>query len=111
MRQREIFITQLDKDRLDEFISVAETFGDHSRQDLRDLQEELERANIVSSKQVPPNIVTLNSKVLLRDMDTSEEMTYSLTFPKHADIAQGSISVLAPIGTAILGYREGDVIE
>ncbi len=111
MRQREIFITQLDKDRLDELISVAETFGDHSRQDLRDLQEELERANIVSSKQVPPNIVTMNSKVLLRDMDTSEEMTYSLTFPKHADIAQGSISVLAPIGTAILGYREGDVIE
>ena len=114
MKQREIFITQFDKDRLDELIEVAETFGDHSRQDLRnlqDLQEELERAKIVSPKEVPSSVVTMNSRVLLRDIDTSEEMTYTLVFPKDADIDSGSISVLAPVGTAILGYREGDVVE
>jgi len=56
-------------------------------------------------------VVTMNSKVILRDLDISEEMNYCLVFPKDADIASGAISVLAPVGTAILGYREGDIVE
>lgn len=111
MKQREIFITQFDKNRLEELIEVAETFGDHGRKDLQDLQEELDRARIVPSKKVPSTVVTMNSRVLLRDVDTSEEMTYTLVFPMEADIDSGAISVLAPVGTAILGYSEGDVVE
>lgn len=111
MNERKIFITQLDKDRLEQLIEVAESFGADKRLDLESLQEELDRAEIVSSKNVPPNVVTMNSRVLLRDTDTSEEMTFTLVFPKHADLKSGLISVLAPVGTAILGYREGDVVE
>ena len=114
MKQREIFITQFDRDRLDELIEVVKAFADDSTQDLRnllDLQEELRRAKIMSPQEVPSNVVTMNSRVLLRDSDTSEEMTYSLVFPRDADIESGSISVLAPVGTAILGYREGYVVE
>jgi len=111
MKRREIFITQFDKDRLEELIEVAEAFGDQGRKDLQDLQEELDHAKIVQSKKVPSSVVTMNSRVLLLDVDTSEEMTYTLVFPKDADIDSGAISVLAPIGTAILGYSEGDVVE
>ena len=111
MKRREIFITQFDRDRLEELIEVAEVFGDHGRKDLHDLQEELDLAKIVKPEKVPPGVVTMNSRVLLRDVDTSEEMTYTLVFPKDADIDRGAISVLAPIGTAILGYSEGDVVE
>jgi len=111
MKQRKIFITKLDKERLEELIEVAEEFGDHNREDLEDLVGELSRAKVVSSKEVPPDVVTMNSKVVLRDVDTSEEMTYSLVFPKDADVDVGAISILAPVGTAILGYGEGDVIE
>jgi regulator of nucleoside diphosphate kinase len=111
MKRREIYITQLDRDRLEELIKVAEEFDDHNRKDLQDLQEELDRAKIVKPKKVPPGVVTMNSRVLLRDVDTSEEMTYTLVFPKDADIDSGAISVLAPVGTAILGYSEGDVVE
>jgi regulator of nucleoside diphosphate kinase len=53
----------------------------------------------------------MNSKVVLRDLSTSEKMTYVLVFPKDANIAAGAISVLAPVGTAILGYAKGDVVE
>jgi regulator of nucleoside diphosphate kinase len=53
----------------------------------------------------------MNSQVLLCDIDTLETMTYTLVFPKDADIDSGSISVLAPVGTAILGYRQGDIVE
>ena len=111
MKRREIFITQLDRDRLEELIEVAEEFNGHSRKDLHDLQEELDRAKIVQPEKVPPGVVTMNSRVLLRDVDTSEEMTYTLVFPKEADIDSGAISVLAPVGTAILGYSQGDVVE
>jgi len=111
MKQRRIFITAFDKERLDELVAVAREFGDHARQDLDDLGAELIRAKVVDSRVVPPSVVTMNSKVLLRDVDTSEEMTYSLVFPKDADIGSGAISILAPVGTAILGYREGEVVE
>ncbi len=111
VRTRKLYVTQVDKERLEELIAVAEEFGDYSRKDLEGLAGELARAKVVPSKDVPPEVVTMNSQVILRDVDTSEEMTYSLVFPKDADIDAGAISILAPVGTAILGYSEGDVIE
>jgi len=111
METREIFITAFDKKRLEELIDVAREFGDQTRQDLDKLAAELSRAKVVDSKEVPPNVVTMNSKVTLRDLDSSEDMAYRLVFPNDADIASGAISILAPVGTAILGYKEGDVVE
>lgn len=111
MEQRKIFLTEFDKERLEELIAVATQFGGQKRQDLDDLVRELGKAQVVSPKAVPKNVVTMNSKVVLRDVDTSEEMTYSLVFPNDADIDVGAISVLAPVGTAILGYCEGDLIQ
>ena len=111
MKSRNIFITAFDKERLDELVAVAREFGDQDRQDLEDLTAELTRAKVVDSRGVPPSVVTMKSKVRLRDVDTGEEMTYSLVFPKDADIGSGAISILAPVGTAILGYGEGDTIE
>ena len=111
MAERKIYITEFDRTRLEELIEVAEEFGGRDRRDLETLAEELARAEVVSSKDVPPDVVTMNSKVVLRDIDTSEEMTYVLVFPKDANIDAGAISILAPVGTAILGYAKGDVIE
>jgi regulator of nucleoside diphosphate kinase len=111
MTARKIFITEFDKVRLEELIAVAEEFGDHDRKDLELLAEELDQAEVLLSKAVPPDVVTMNSKVLLRDLSTSETMTYVLVFPKDANIDAGAISVLAPVGTAILGYAKGDVVE
>ncbi len=111
MKQRQIFITAFDKKRLDELIAVAYEFGEHARDDLHDLSEELARAKVVEPKKVPPSVVTMNSRVILHNLDTSEELTYCLVFPNEADIDSGAISILAPVGTAILGYREGNVIE
>jgi regulator of nucleoside diphosphate kinase len=108
MMQRKIYITSQDKSRLEKLIREAAGQGGI---DLEPLVNELERAEIVSPKEVPPGVVTMNSKVVLRDLKTSEIMTYVLVFPKEADIDLGAISVLAPVGTAILGYSKGDVVE
>jgi regulator of nucleoside diphosphate kinase len=75
------------------------------------LEKELSRAEVVAPKDVPADVVTMNSKVSLRDLDTGDEMDITLVFPKDADITQDKVSVLAPIGTAMLGYRVGDVVE
>jgi regulator of nucleoside diphosphate kinase len=72
---------------------------------------ELERAEIVRPKDIPADVVTMHSKVRLNDLVSGESNTYSLVFPTEANFAEGKISVLAPIGTAILGYRQGDPIE
>jgi len=108
---RNIFITEFDKTRLMELLGVAGDFGRRDRKDLDALAEEMKKAQIVSSKEIPPDTVTMNSKVVLRDMETNEKMTYVLVFPKDADIDTGRISVLAPVGTSILGYAKGDVVE
>jgi len=112
--QREIYITELDRDRILELIKVADDFAPQGKQDiqgLRALQGELERARVVAPDQVPPDVVTMNSRVVLRDADSGDEITCTLVFPVDADMSKGAVSVLAPVGTAILGYREGDTIE
>jgi len=111
MKQRKIFITEVDKKRLDELINVSREFDEHAGTHLNDLAEELARAKIVEPREVPANVVTMNSKVVIHDLSTSDEDTYTLVFPEQADIDSGAISVLAPIGMAILGYQEGSTVE
>lgn len=113
MSRREIFITKLDRERLLDLIKVAEesSQGKQDQQGLRDLRGELERAHVVDPKEVPSDVVTMNTRVVLRDVGSGAEMTCTLVFPRDADMAKGAVSVLAPVGTAILGYREGDTIE
>ena len=71
----------------------------------------MDRADVVQQKDIPADVITMRSTVRLKDLDSSEELTYRLVFPTEANYDEGKISVLAPIGTAMLGYRRGDVIE
>lgn len=111
MADRKIFVTDFDKKRLDELIAAALEFGDKPRDDLNGLLSEIKNANIVKPQEIPADVITMNSKVLLRDVSANKEFTYSLVFPQDADIDKGAISVLAPVGTAILGYQEGDQVK
>jgi regulator of nucleoside diphosphate kinase len=111
MRDREIYITEYDMKRLQELLDVAKGFGYRGRDDLKKLEAELKRGKLVAPTDVPADVITMNSRVRLIDLDTGEEMVYALVFPNDADIDQHKISVLAPIGTAMLGYRVGDTFE
>jgi len=111
MKQHSIFITEPDMEKLRRLLESATRSVSKDQEHLAMLEAELDRAHTVSPSRVAANVVTMNSEVRMTDMDTGKEMTYTLVFPRDADFAQGKISVLAPIGTAILGYRTGDVIE
>ena len=106
-----IYITELDYNRLSGLIDRTRERDGSDREYLNKLETELDRAEVVAPKDIPANVVTMRSQVRLRDLMSGESNTYSLVFPTEADFAKGKISVLAPIGTAILGYRQGDTIE
>jgi len=111
MSERIIFITEFDLKRLRELIADAGSTDYRNSPYLKQLDEELHRGQVVRPQEVPADVVTMNSRVLLIDVESGEEMEYTLVFPQDADPAQGRLSVLAPIGTAMLGYRVGDVFS
>ncbi len=111
MSERIIQITELDQKRLLDLIREAQSGEYRKSVYLEKLHGELERAQIVPSQEIPGDVITMNSTVTLTDLDTGEEETYTLVYPEDADTAQGKISILAPIGTGMLGYRVGDVFE
>ena len=111
MKERTIFVTEQDMQRLSDLVESAERISGRDLAHLRMLKEELQEAEVISSDRIPADVVTMNSRVRLKDLDSGRESVYALVFPRDADVAHGRISVLAPIGTAIIGYRAGDVIE
>lgn len=75
------------------------------------LEAELARAEIVEPQDVPPTVVTMNSTVRFRVESSSKEFHLTLVYPKDADASGGTISILAPVGSALLGLSVGDEIE
>ncbi|MDX9864886.1 MAG: nucleoside diphosphate kinase regulator [Anaerolineaceae bacterium] len=111
MSGKHICISAFDRERLQKLLSEARTTDYRKSEYLRKLHLEMERATIVQPKEMPGNVITLNSRVCLEDVETGEEEIYTLVFPEDADFLQGKISILAPIGTAMFGYEVGDTFE
>ncbi len=104
-----IFITERDARRLSLLVRAHKTAKDtvHA-ENLKRLEHELARACILPETEMPHGVITMSSTVELMDLADRELFTYTLVFPESADAAKGRISVLAPLGTAMLGYRVGD---
>lgn len=111
MKNRAVTISTLDYRRLQELLLVARQFASPQPAFLRDLEDELQRANVVPPEQIPPYVVTMNSSVKLIDTDTGKARYYTLVFPSEANLDEGKLSILCDLGVAILGYCVGDTIE
>ena len=111
MLDREIVVTAFDQHRLRNLLEGFRRWHSRDRAHVDHLEAELDRAEIVLPVDVPVDVVTMNSEVAVRDMDSNEEMTFAVVFPSDADVSRQRISILAPIGTAVLGYRVGDTID
>lgn len=109
--KKPIHITSHDKRLLEDLVAESEALHSQPRADLKALAEELKRAVIVEPREVPNDVITMNSRAEMLDLDTSETVTFTLVFPSQANIDAGKISVLAPIGAGMLGYRENDEFE
>ena len=109
MSSRIITVTPTDLRRLQSLLDshFVEAIG-NGRAHLNELRSELERATIVDSREMMPDIVTMNSTVKLFDLDRTESDTFTLVYPDEACIAEGKLSILSPLGAGIFGLRVGE---
>jgi len=101
----DIIVTETDLQRL---LPVLEQ---HATDASDSLESELHRAVVVDSRSVPADVVTMNSEVVYEDCETFVQRSVRIVYPRDADASRNQISVLAPIGSALLGLRVGQSIE
>ena len=111
MARRTVHITQQDAARLREWLSISGRRHDKDRRNLDVLRRELDRARLIQPDEVTPDVVTMHSQVRLVDPSTGQELRCTLVFPEDAVAKHERVSVLAPLGAAILGCRAGDVVR
>ncbi len=99
-----LYLTQGDLERLSQLLDKQG--GRYAK-----LEEEIARAAVVPREDIPRDVVTMNSRVVFENETTRERREVELVYPREADIAAGKISVLVPVGSALLGLRVGQSIE
>jgi regulator of nucleoside diphosphate kinase len=108
MNRKKIIVNSRDYTKLTGIINIK---PGSSENEYRGLYEELKNAVLVEPEKMPPDVITMNSKVRFKDIEESEDYIFSLVYPEEADTSKGKLSILAPIGTALLGYRVGDKVK
>lgn len=101
-------LTELDHVRLLNLLR-RDARGDSSAQQIRAIEDVLDASALVPSREVAPDVVTMYSQVLLQDTQTGQRNTLTLCYPSDADPAIGFVSVLSPVGSALLGLRVGSI--
>ena len=110
---KQIYITAQDKDRLLDCLSVLRASPDKRElPHIQYLEEEVERAQVIpDARSTPTDVVTMRSRVRLTDEATQAQTEWTLVYPSERAPEDGCVSVLAPLGAAMLGYRVGDSFE
>ena len=107
---KEIVLTEADYDRLKRLVDSPRYRTTHAGLVMA-LKQELDRSKVISANEVPEAVVTMRSQVRVRDVKRRESETYTLVYPEEADIAASKLSVLAPLGIALLGTQMGEVVS
>ena len=108
---KDIIISSLDMARLRSQIDKARSGGINAPINLNPLISELDRAKVLPPEKMPPDVVTMNSIVKLDYLNSNKTMQIEIVYPRQADTAKQKISIFAPVATAMLGYRKGDIIK
>lgn len=114
MNNKKIFITDCDQKRLFKLIKDLECYEDcdgECETFIYNLKFKLKCAAIVTPKSVTPTTVTMNSRVRFENLDTGKQSVYTLVFPDDSEISKNKISIMAPMGIALLGHMIGDIIK
>lgn len=103
-----IYITNADREKLLKLIKEITKTNALDKTVLK-LKDEIDNATVIDSRKISRHFITMNSKALIRLND--EDVEVSLVYPEDADLDEMKLSVLSPIGTAIIGYKEGSSVE
>ncbi|HKP04314.1 MAG TPA: nucleoside diphosphate kinase regulator [Chthoniobacterales bacterium] len=108
MKKQAIIMSAADHEELRCVVAAAGRLSQRGLEEIAALERELTRAEIVPASDMPADVITMNSRAELLDLETAERMEFTLVYPADANIEEGKISVLAPLGAAMIGYRVGD---
>lgn len=111
MSNKIIYVTDKDYKKLQDLVKTAKEYNEEDKEYLDRLQMELDKATVFDEIMLPRGIVAMNSCVEVYDVSNKETLKYSIVFPEEADINQQKISILSPLGTALIGEKEGTEIE
>lgn len=106
-KKPKITMSRLDAERLERMLESPDCKAFPGRLEL---EEEIARAHIVEPAKVPPTVVTMNSTVRFRIVSSGATFSLTLVYPRDAGSSNDTISILAPVGSALLGLNEGDEI-
>ena len=109
MNHTPIYITREDYSKLRLLLTTA--LHSNASAALEKLRQELDRAAVIDPAAIPSDVVTMESHVEFEDLGTNEVEDYTITFPDRANVEEKRLSILAPIGTALIGCRTGDVVS
>jgi regulator of nucleoside diphosphate kinase len=110
-QQDQVILLKKDFEILNNYVKNLHGMQVNEKENFRKLSQELQKAELVSVEDFPNDVVRLDSTVVVRDIQTNRDMTITIVMPASADIKQKKVSVLAPIGTALIGFRKGQKVS
>ena len=109
--ENQVILLKKDYEILNDYIKNLHGMRVNEKENFRKLSQELGKAQLVTEEDFPEDIVRIDSEVIIKDVETKRDMTITIVMPQNADIKQRKVSVLAPIGTALIGFRKGQEVS
>lgn len=106
-----VVLLKKDYEILNSYVKNLQGMQVSEKENYSKLSQELRRALLVDEKDFPKEVVRLDSTVIIKDLTTNRNMTVTIVLPKNANIKQKKVSVLAPVGTAVIGFKKGQVVS
>lgn len=111
MFSKTIFITARDKKRIEQLLIFCDFFKEQERKIIRKLHYDVSQGYEVSAENIPSNVVTTHSQVLLQDLSDGKVFGLMLVFPEDADLQGLKVSILTSMGASLIGRKTGETIE
>lgn len=106
-----VVLLKTDYEVLNSYVKNLHGMQVNEKENYSKLSEEIKRARLVEEKDFPKDVVRLDSTVVIKDLTTNRNMTVTIVLPNKADIKQKKVSVLAPVGTALIGFKKGQIVS
>ncbi len=106
-----VILLKNDYDILNGYVKNLQGMQVSEKKNFGKLYEELKKAKVVTAEDFPDDVVRLDSSVVIRDLETKRDMSLTIVLPQKADIKQKKVSVLAPVGTALIGFKKGQIVS
>lgn len=106
-----ILMTETDHKRIHQSIKTARENGNIKKEDFEKLLAELKSAKIVLSEEIPADVVTMNSEVIVHFENNPAKVQFKIVYPADANMKEKKISIFSPVAAALIGYRVNDEID